>query len=131
MVHTKICAPWTDSHCGPLLPDGLHDGCSNLQRKPRAVLNRPAICVCADVAAVVQKLVQKVAICGVNLYSVETGFVHGIGGCCRVELDILLDLLAGEWARCRSAFEGNIRRRHVWQVVLHEGLYFGSSTEGP
>lgn len=69
---------------------------SALQREARAVLDGSAVGVRADVAAVVQELVEQGAVRRVDL---ESGFVYGVRRRRREKLHVFLDFFNGATAR--------------------------------
>ena len=64
-----------EMHADPARPPDGDDGVRHFEHEPGAVLDRAAIAVVALVAAVLQELVEQIAVRAVDLDAVEAGLL--------------------------------------------------------
>ncbi|MCY1521783.1 hypothetical protein D9M68_566100 [compost metagenome] len=119
IAHAVDLAAWRQVHADPARPPDRHAGIHRFQQQARAVLNRAAIGVGAQVGAVLQELVQQVAVGGVHFHAIETG-LHRHPGAVAVGLD---------HARELSGFKRP--RRHIGAQRAHVAdVAFGGNGAG-
>ena len=74
--------------------NSIHNSLSDFHSETATVLNRITVVIGTLVASILQELIDKVAIRGVNLYTVEASF-NGVLSCLSVVRDTLLNFLDG------------------------------------
>ena len=90
-AHVLVPAPRAQPDRRLLLADGGNDGVHELEREPRAVLDRAAVSVRTRVRDVLQELVREIAVRAVDLDAVEASLVDGVGSSLAEPADVVLD----------------------------------------
>ena len=96
---TLESAPGADTKTNAIFPYSLRYCMDDLPGEPRTPFLVSAPSVRTIVRDCLEELVEKVAVCGVNLNSVESGTMYSVAGCFYVRGDVVLDLYLGQRAR--------------------------------
>src|ERR1019366_1912109 len=72
-MHILCIAAWRQMHSHPLGAPNRDDRIRDFQHQPGTFLDRAAVFVCAMVGAILEKLVEQIAIGSVYFYAVKTG----------------------------------------------------------
>lgn len=110
MLHTLCVTPRTKPYSSSLRDNLLYDRLNDFQPKPRAVLDGPAVCVCAVVTDLLQRLVYEETVCAVDLDAVEACAVYCVGGCRGVVVHVLLDFCDSS-ALCKNQESVRVQMR--------------------
>lgn len=138
-THTLELGPWGKSASNLVTANSLDDGVKHLEEEAGSVLDGATVLVGSLVAGGLEKLVEEVTVSTVDLDEVETSLdalLSSVG----VDLDVLLDLLLGEWGERSVELLGlllgllvhvDVQGTLVWDTLLGTLLRQSSTAQVP
>lgn len=131
-LHALEGGPRRQSDAGLVSTNGINNSLSDLKSEASAVLDAATPLVGTLVANILGELVDQVAVCAVNLNSVESCTLDGVLSSVGVILDEDLDLLLGKGTGLRRVVaHGNVRGRAEVVAILLENAGVGSTAKSP
>ena len=131
-LHALEGRPRRQSDTGLVGTNGINNSLCDLESEASAVLDAATPLVGALVADVLGELIDQVAVCTVDLNSVETSALDGVLGCIGVVLDEDLDLILGERAGLgRVVAHGKVGGRAEIVAILLENGRVGGTAKSP